>query len=421
MSIPPPPGPHQPQDPYQPPHQHENQNPNPHQNQHQYQPQQPQQPYGPGPYPPNQAAPYGAPYPVWGQGYTPFARPAPVNGVAIAALVLGLLCFLPAVGLILGIIALVQIRKRGERGKGMAIAGAVVSTLGLALWVVSLSTSVASDVWDGFKEGAAGTDSFSLVRGDCFDVPGQNFDRDVYGVDKVPCSGVHDGEVFGVVPLSGSRYPGDDSVMDTAEDKCRPLQDGYAMDPWALTDEVDVYYLTPTRDSWKWGDREITCVFANTDEKGTLTGSLRADGSTLDADQLAFLKAMDAVDEVLYAEPEDYAEEDLDANKAWAGHVRDAIGAQAKALREHTWAAGAEKPVAALVKDMEGARADWDKAASAGDVDTFYLHYDNGYEYVDGDTTVTARKALGLATTPPSNDEDHESGSGSESGGGLDV
>ena len=119
MSIPPPPGPHQPQAPYQPPQ--PDQNPNPGRDQH-------QNPYPQGPYPqgghPHAAPPYGGvPYPVWGQGYTPFARPAPVNGVAIASLVLGLLCFLPAVGLILGIIALVQIKKRGERGKGLAIAG----------------------------------------------------------------------------------------------------------------------------------------------------------------------------------------------------------------------------------------------------------------------------------------------------------
>lgn len=401
MSIPPPPGPQQPQDPYQPP-------PSP------QGPVPPQGPYPqpPGPYP---HAPYGtAPHQAWGQGYTPFARPAPVNGVAIAALVLGLLCFLPAVGLILGIIALVQIRRRGERGKGMAIAGAVVSSLGLALWAVSLSTSVASEVWEGVKEGARGT-SYSLAEGDCFDVPGQGFDHDVYDVDEVPCSGAHEGEVFGTIPLSGDDYPGDGYVTDHAEDECWTLQDAYAMDPWALGDEVDVFYLTPTEESWAWGDREITCVFAHTDESGTLTGSLRADETTLDADQLAFLEAMDAVDEVLYEEPDAYAEEDLDANKEWAADVRDVLAEQGDALRAHTWSGDAGKAVDALAEDMEDARADWAKAATAGDADTFYLHYDSGYGYVDGDTTVAAREALGLATTPPSYDEEEsDTGGGSE-------
>ncbi|MDR6979367.1 hypothetical protein J2X68_006103 [Streptomyces sp. 3330] len=445
MSIPPPPGPHRPQDPYQPP---QPQSPYP-QDPFAPPPQDPyaQGPYGPqgpmgagpagpgpagphsqAPYPqaPYPQAPYGAvPYPVWGQGYSPYGRPSPVNGVAIAALVLGLLCFLPGVGLLLGIIALVQIRKRGERGKAMAVVGTVLSSIGLAVWVLALSTGGASDVWDGFKEGASGNSSFALAKGDCFDVPGETFDEDVYDVDEVACSGEHDAEVFASVPLSGDSYPGDDHVTQVADDKCYTLQDAYAMDPWALTDEVDIYYLTPTADSWSWGDREITCVFANVDEKGTLTGSLRADETTLDAHQFAFLKAMAAVDEVLYEEPEEYAEEDLESNLTWAGDTGDVTGDQAASLDTHIWLPEDEQPVAALVKDMQDAAKEWAAAAKATDADGFYAHYDKAYAYVDGATTVTARKALGLATTPPTYDEDSDSGSGGTGGGdsdsGLDV
>ena len=414
MSIPPPSGPQQPQDPYGPAHPQGAYPQDPYG-------RQPYGPQGPGPYP---QAPYGAPpYPMWGQGYSPFNRPSPVNGVAIAALVLGVLCFLPAVGLILGIIALVQIRRRGERGKGMAIAGAVLSSVGLALWVVSLSTNVASDFWEGFKDGAVGS-SFSLAKGDCFDVPGSNFDENVYDVDEVPCTGEHEGEVFAVVPLSGGDFPGDDRVTDIAEDKCWTLQDAYVLDHWSLPPEADVYYLTPTAESWDWGDREITCVYSHTDESATLTGSLRADASTLDADQVAFLEAMNAVDEVLYEEPEDYAEEDLLANQVWAGEVAEATDAQAEALEAHTWPAAARGPVAALVKEMRKAGKEWTTAGTSPYVDEYYEHYDKAYAYVDGDTTVTAREALGLATTPPAYDEeggDSGSDGGGEDAGGLDV
>ncbi|MFG3030669.1 DUF4190 domain-containing protein [Streptomyces sp. NPDC048253] len=446
MSIPPPPGPHQPQDPYQPP---QPQSPYPQDPfapppqdpyaQGPYGPQGPQAPMGPGPmgpgpgpmgpypHPSYPQAPYGAvPYPVWGQGYSPYGRPSPVNGVAIAALVLGLLCFLPGVGLLLGIIALVQIRKRGERGKAMAIVGTVLSSVGLAVWVLALSTGGASDFWDGFKEGASGNSSFALAKGDCFDVPGETFDEDVYDVDEVDCSGEHDAEVFASVPLTGDSFPGDDHVTDVADDKCYALQDAYAMDPWALTDEVDIYYLTPTADSWSWGDREITCVFANVDEKGTLTGSLRADASTLDPDQFAFLKAMAAVDDVLFEEPEEYAEEDLASNRTWAGDTGEVTGNQADQLGSHLWEEpDREAPLAALVKDMRTASKEWAAAAKAADADGFYEHYDKAYKYVDGATTVTARKALGLATTVPTYDEDSDSGSGGTGGGdsdsGLDV
>ncbi|OQD52459.1 hypothetical protein BM536_030145 [Streptomyces phaeoluteigriseus] len=410
MSIPPPPGPQQPQDPYGPP---QPQGPGPY----------PQQPYGPqapqGPYP---GAPYaGAPYAVWGQGYLPLNRPAPVNGVAIAALVLGVLCFLPAVGLVLGVIALLQIKKRGERGTGMAIGGAVLSSLGLALWVVMLATGGASSFWEGFKEGANGNSSLSLVKGDCFDVPGDSIDEDVYDVDTVDCAGEHEGEVFGTVRLSGGSYPGDAHVADEAEDKCYTLESRYTMDTWTLTDEIDVYHLTPTRESWEWGDRQIVCVFAHTDERSKLTGSLRSDATTLTADQLAFLEAVNALDDALYEEPEEYAEDDLDVNKAWAKDVADATAEQAEALNGRSWQSAARQPVADLVKTMGKAGKEWTAASTASDVDTFYEHYDTAYSYVDGDETVTAREALGLATTPPAYEDDSGGGSGGGGDGGLDV
>ncbi|MEU0056378.1 DUF4190 domain-containing protein [Streptomyces sp. NPDC006334] len=429
MSIPPPPGPQQPQDdPYQPP---QPQAPNPHDPNSQYPPPhgphgQPPYPQGPLPHTPYPAAPqvpYGAPpYAVWGQGYAPLNRPAPVNGVAIAALVLGVLCFLPAVGLILGIVALVQIKKRGERGKGMAIGGAVLSGLGLAAWILLLATGGGSAFMEGVKEGAARNTSLSLVKGDCFDVPGASFGKDVYDVDKVPCAGEHDAEVFGVVPLPGDDYPGDSSVSDQAEDQCWTLQSAYAMDSWSLTKDVEVYHLTPTRESWEWGDREITCVFAHTGEKGALTGSLRTDGTTLDPDQLAFLTAMSAFDDALLQEPEDLPEDDLEANHNWAADMGDMTGEQAQVLRGHPWSAEAQEPLAALVTDLQKAAEEWTAAAEASDVDTFYEHYENAYAYVDGDATVTARKALGLSTTRPSyGDGDSGGAGGGTGGGGLDV
>ncbi|MGW3724043.1 DUF4190 domain-containing protein [Streptomyces sp. NPDC000851] len=373
MSIPPPPGPHQPQGP-------QGQYPAPH----------PQGPYPQGPYAP---PPYGA----WG----PYPPQAPVNGVAIAALVLGILCFLPAVGLVLGLIALRQIRRRGERGKGMAVAGSVLSSVGLALWVLSLSTGFVSDFWESFKESARESATVSPDKGECFDVPSGSLEGMTYDVDVVPCAGRHDGEVFATVRLPGGSFPGDDHITSVADDKCYALRGDYAMDTWALPDNVDVYYLTPTRQSWRLGDREITCIFGNTDEKGTLTGSLRSDATTLDADQLAFLETARAIDAVMEKEPEEYPEEDLAANRTWAGEVGDVLAEQSGTLGEHSWPARAEQPLADLVKELGSARGQWAKAAAAGDADTFYVHYDEGYAFYDGQATITARKALGLDTSPP--------------------
>ncbi|MFI0514393.1 DUF4190 domain-containing protein [Streptomyces sp. WSLK1-5] len=415
MSIPPPPGPHQP-DPAQGP----SPAPDP------YGPPAPgQQPYGQQPYgQQSYGQPYGPPYPTWGQGYSPYARPSSVNGLAVASLVLGVLCCFPAVGLVLGVIALAQIRKKGQSGKGLAIAGSILSSLGLALWVTALATGGFSDAWEGFKKGATEGAAFSVVKGQCFDAPGESLGGLTYDVEQVPCTGEHDGEVFGEFRMTGGAFPGDAAVSDAADEKCQPLQDAYAMDSWALPEDVDVYYFGPTRQSWRLGDREVTCIFGNTDEHATLTGSLRADESTLDTYQITLLKSLNALDAVLWEEPEDYPEDDLPGYRDWSRDVHDSLDEQIGALRAPSWPDRADKQVEALVKDMEEARDEWAKAVAAAeddDVDSFYIHYDKGYDYVDGPSTVTARKALGLATKRPSYDEEGDDGSGEPSSGELNV
>ncbi|MEU1405100.1 DUF4190 domain-containing protein [Streptomyces sp. NPDC005728] len=399
MSIPPPPGPHQPQGPFQPPQQY------------------PQGPYGPPSYPQGPQSPYG-PYQPWAQGYSPYNQPAPVNGLAIASLVLGVLCCLPGVGLVLGLIALRQIGRRGERGKGLAVGGTVLSGIGLALWVLLLATGGASDFWEGVKEGARDRASTSLVKGECFDAPGGRLSGETYDVDKVPCSGEHDGEVFASFRLKGGSYPGEHSVTDTADERCYGLQDTYAMDGWAVPDDVDVYYLAPTEDSWSTGDREVTCVFGSMTEGGNLTGSLRNDATDLDADQVAYLKAAHVLNAALATAPDaEYVEDDLPGHKEWAGRVSGALAEQARMLRGHAWPSGARKPVTSLAADLDRARAEWTKAAQAKDVDAFYEHYDTGLRLLAPKTGVPARDALGLETTPPA-DESGDGGSDSTGGGG---
>ncbi|MFI9821724.1 DUF4190 domain-containing protein [Streptomyces sp. NPDC052013] len=411
MSIPPPSGPQHPQDPQG------LQGPYPAaQPQHHTQPQpQPQGAYPP-PQLPHAAAPGFAPYGLYGP-YGP-RPPAAVNGVAIASLVLGVLCFLPAVGLVLGLIALRQIRRRGERGRGMAVAGSVLSSVGLALWVVSLSTGVAADVWQGFKDGARADSVLALRKGDCFNSPG-GLEGWATEATTVPCARAHDGEVFAVLTRPDGAYPGDDRLTDLADERCYALQDAYVMDSWALPDDVAVYYLVPSRQSWRYGDREITCVFGHQDAKTRLTGSLRRDESTLDPHQVTYLEAAQvlntAMEKAPVAEPSD---EELADHTEWAREVADALAEQTGMLRAHRWPGDARRPVAELAGELEKAEEEWTAAAEATDLDTYYDHYDKGWDLLDARKSVTARKALGLATTPPEAERDAERGGG---GGAIEV
>ncbi|MFE3164638.1 DUF4190 domain-containing protein [Streptomyces sp. NPDC059224] len=405
MSIPPPPGPQQPQGPYQPPRTGPPQYP-----------QYPQGPYG-------QQPPYPSPYQPWGQGYSPYVVPAPVNGLAIASLVLGLLCCLPGVGLVLGLVALSQIRRRGERGRAMAVVGSVFSGIGLAVWVLLLATGGAGDFWEGVKEGASESSSLSLSTGDCFDTPDGSLNGDlVTDVTHVGCDDAHDGEVFATYDLKGADYPGDDASGETADRRCYALEDTYAFDLWLVPDDVAVYYFTPSEDSWAAGDRSVVCAFGSATEGEKLTSSYRDDAGSYSPEQVAYLKAAHVLNAALDSAPDaEYVEDDLPGNKAWAGRVATALGKQSAMLRSYEWTAATGRPVRALAADLDKARVEWAKAAKAADVDTFYAHYDKGYKLIDPHRAVTVRDALGLFATPPAyGDGGGESGSGG-SGSGMQV
>lgn len=95
------------------------------------QPPQEPQPYQQPVQPPY--APYAQQPPPY--GYPPYVPPRPTNGMAIAAMVCGIVGVCSPLGilaLIFGTIAKRQIRETGEQGDGMATAGVVLGWIGVA-------------------------------------------------------------------------------------------------------------------------------------------------------------------------------------------------------------------------------------------------------------------------------------------------
>jgi hypothetical protein len=98
---------------------------------------------------PGQTPQYGQ-YPQYGGAPGgQYGAPTRTNPLAIAALIcgigqilLGLLAGIP--GIILGFIALNQIKAKGEGGRGMAIAGIVLGFVGLALFLILIIAIVAA-------------------------------------------------------------------------------------------------------------------------------------------------------------------------------------------------------------------------------------------------------------------------------------
>ena len=89
-------------------------------------------------YPPPATAPYGAPAQApYGAAYgvPAYAPEPPVNALAIIALILSLIS-VSIGGVICGHISLSQIRRTGERGHGMALAGLIIGYVGCAAWIL---------------------------------------------------------------------------------------------------------------------------------------------------------------------------------------------------------------------------------------------------------------------------------------------
>ncbi|GGU37107.1 DUF4190 domain-containing protein [Streptomyces lavendofoliae] len=365
------------------------------------------------------AAPQGAPQGAVPQGWPPprqaypqtppfYGAPPPppvnVNGLSIASLVTGIVCLVPPLGMVLGGVALGQIRKRGERGTGMAVTGMVLSLVSTLLLVAGLATGAFRDVSDGVRdvvdEASRTRSTFELRKGQCFNSPGGVEEAEAVDVTIVDCAEPHDGEVAGGFTIGEfDAWPGDKRIEPVAERRCEELNAAYALDGWAVPDNAWMYYYQPSKESWAVGDRSVTCAFAA--EEGKLTGSVRNDEETLDEHQAAFLKRVNQIDAALLEEPEADVEEDRKANVAWAAKVSETVRATAAGLRDHPWPAASRGPVADLAEELEAAGKHWARMAAATDPDTFWEHYEPAYDALPADLGAKARGALKLDVTPP--------------------
>ncbi|MEW2137899.1 DUF4190 domain-containing protein [Streptomyces sp. NPDC005409] len=385
----------------------------------------PSPPSGPGhSWPPPSPQPAWGPPPGYGQ------QQAGLNGFALASLLVGLLCF-PPLGIVFGAVALVQIAKKRERGKVLAIVGLAVS-VAMTGALVFTAERVASAVGDRFGtlgglpdadtdvEGEL-TDMDDLRVGDCFNVPGGDLMDERPLTYKVDCVQVHHGEVTAAKSLGAADAPGAAAGEDerASEDACWKAQDEYAMDTWALPEYAEMFYYAPSRQSWREGDRLLLCVIGTTEEEWR--GSLRQDAAALKPEQVAFLRAANAVEFVMSRPPEEEVEDALGTYQAWAAQVHAALGDEAKVLQNDKARPGLEKAVPAQLKAIEEARAAWQRAAQARTAAEFDKQWGRAMTALSLDTEQALRGAYGLTTEVPQWLEDspgHSQGDGEDPEGG---
>ncbi|MCJ1706037.1 DUF4190 domain-containing protein [Microbacterium sp. VKM Ac-2923] len=211
------------------------------------------------------------------------------NAVAIVALVLGFV--VPVAGIVTGAVALSQIKRTGEKGRGLALGGIVaggVLTLFIATLVIGtlvFSAFVAAgggsaDPYAPTDEGGvtvapdeqAPFDPSTLVVGACLDdLPGGFVAAD----NVVDCAQPHSYEAFGGFDVPDGAYPGDAAIETEALAGCEAAYGGYVGVPYQDS-RLDYYYVGPTQQTWEVGDREIFCLLFDPQAEqtvGSLTGS----------------------------------------------------------------------------------------------------------------------------------------------------
>jgi hypothetical protein len=189
--------------------------------------------------------------------------PAKTNRLAIASLILGILGGI-LLSVTFGLVALRQIDRRDEKGRGLALAGLALSGFWVLVVVAFLvfAPSYPAPVRDPDLNRAL--QGRSLAPGDCL----SGGVGSVMSMSVVPCTDPHAAEVYTVFTFPDDPYPGDAELVAEVEKRC-----GRSFAPYltAATEDLEVRYLRPSSMSWALS-RTVTCIAA--DPSGTRTGSL---------------------------------------------------------------------------------------------------------------------------------------------------
>ncbi|RSM48189.1 DUF4190 domain-containing protein [Amycolatopsis balhimycina DSM 5908] len=183
---------------------------------------------------------------------TPGAAPPPTrNPFAVASLVLGILGIFGLsllVAPILGVVALVQIPKRNQTGRGMAIAGIVLSVVWAAVLTGALIVSVG---WS--TGGGTAPTGQALQAGECY----LKQDTDIA---KASCTKPHDGQAFATFTLTPpTGASSDDELEQAAAAGCQVRSDEYfgaGVEP----DSGEVVTFHPGGADWAAGKHTAVCA-----------------------------------------------------------------------------------------------------------------------------------------------------------------
>ena len=238
---------------------------------------QPQQGYPQGPPAQGYSQPqqYGPPGGPQGPGQYPGATPprAANPGAGMGWLGAGLGLVVGFVGIVLGAISI----NRSAKAKASRVPGTVAVVVG-SLQVVAVVTTILVLVFRGtfgpvtLSDNPGDTDSPREIGSADFSVGNclESVDGDGTSFTHLPCADPHAAEVIYTYEPSGGAYPGEDAIVEEANDTC--LEEVSLTVPVGVdTSNLTYDFWYPEASSWDDGDRTVACVLVG--DGVDLTGS----------------------------------------------------------------------------------------------------------------------------------------------------
>ena len=149
----------------------------------------------------------------------------------------------------------------------------IVALATLASLALSGCSTIAPSPQDR-PEGGSSLDVFGIALGACLNDVSIPLGSDVAEVPQVPCTEPHDSELYAILGLEGSVFPGEERIISEGQERCASAFGDFVGIPFAnSTLEFRFYY--PSASSWSQGDRSIYCV--------AFDPGLQTTGSLLDA------------------------------------------------------------------------------------------------------------------------------------------
>jgi len=157
----------------------------------------------------------------------------------------------------------------------MQLSKLVLPVIGAGVIGVGYFTQVERDE-SGAIVDAGDVDAFEIRLGDCFNDAGSSGAEEISTIDGVPCSEPHDNEVYALVNLTQSSFPGDEAIETLAFEACLDKFQSFVGKDYESS-QLDIFPIYPTRQSWNdLDDREVVCALYDLDLKklaGTMRGS----------------------------------------------------------------------------------------------------------------------------------------------------